>query len=509
MKWESEASHGTDLWLNHPGLFEPYCRAGRVYLLLDGLDEFFVRRRDEVERLVEEISDARRNGIHIVLACRENLWVQQFRGPKPFRTLRILAFNQAEAMRLLHNIDIPQNARDDHGGLKEWLLNPLLLGFLQDLSRRGGKFVRFDSRKELYENWAREALGGATSSRLGIDSEYLLTFMGRVAIALLRGRKRHLSLNDVKALIPTTFKEPFPRTEQVLHAEVLRQREDGETEFSHESIYEFFVARALRQDFLIAADALPSSGGSLDRLPLAEVELDFPQSSVYGFLQEMLGTTFVDRIHGRLSTLATRNHSWRLVRNVIEYVGMTYEDGCVRNVATSLMSIAQDDQLMGRVRYDALRALERIHPGAPRPYFRHVSDWGPLDYSQMVVRESVPWVMRGYGKNAPQPGRHWSWTPNRCQNPDGDLHVEISHRLGGLIRACLESFGRGTNADDSVEGILINASHAWIRWFHPKDRPTLEGVHAQAAELGLDETRENLRWICGDLPLKRRRLRRP
>jgi hypothetical protein len=148
----------------------------------------------------------------------------------------------------------------------------------------------------------------------------------------------------------------------------------------------------------------------------------------------------------------------------------------IGRIALSLIEIAESQTLVPRVRYNALRALERIHPGAPRPYYRHASDWGESDYDELVKiasqpKEVRPWVMRGYGKKEPAAGTHWAWAPNKRDNPDADLQAEISDRLGVLLENVIRPPISGALAEGGgIEGAAINASHAWIRWFHNKSR---------------------------------------
>jgi len=38
------------------------------------------------------------------------------------------------------------------------------------------------------------------------------------------------------------------------------------------------------------------------------------------------------------------------------------------------------------IRYNAARALERVHPWAPKPYFDYMSDWGDRDWRKNGIR---------------------------------------------------------------------------------------------------------------------------
>jgi hypothetical protein len=478
------------------GLFEPFLDAGLVYVLVDGIDEFVVPRRDEANKLEEQLIALGDKGINVIVSCRENLWFQQIQSRSHYKAIRIRRFDQTQALTLVRDLkNIPPSGLD-HGRVKDWLLNPMFLRFILDLSK-GGKTVDFgDSRSELYENWARTTLGPNIASGANIDS--MLGFYGDVALALLKGRRKSLPASDVVWLMTERFGNHRPKIDQILNNEVLREsKETHEITFTHESIYEFFVALSLKDDFLNAI-ASPTSPSNLSQNRLSHVELDYPQSVVYGFLEEFLnkacGGRFEDLVRSSIRRLSTETQEWRLIRNLIEYVGMTH---CTNEkdeeTAKELIGVAQDEKLQPRVRYNALRALERIHPGAPRPYFRHVSDWGDLDYSELKKiaaqseTQAIPYVMRGHGKQKPEPGKHWAWVPNNRVNPNPILQTRVSNQLGRLLRKSVSS--------RSEEGISINASHAWIRWFDRKDATLLRELLSETEGIGSKNVLHNLTLI--------------
>lgn len=474
-------------------LFDPFRQAGLVYVLIDGIDEFFVRRRDEVDPLLNALIGLRAAQIHVILTCRENLWVQQIRELAGFRTVRVLPLSEQQASQHLHDVVIPKSGNKR---VPEWLLIPQILAFVQDL-KKSRRLVVFETRTDLYEQWARHALNRASAS-LGVKVESLLRFHGEVALTLLRRRDKRMAEAETVPLRAAVFGEPIPTIPEITHSGILRVS-DFDVSFAHESIYEFFVARAVRDDFLRAMDPA-ASPQELSTLGLALVELDYPQSAVYGFLKDLLGNRSNEQVRAAITGLAGEGQLWRLLRNFIEFVGMTHEGPCDESLVTTLLEIAENPSPVARVRYNALRAIERIHPAAPQPYFKHVSDWGPLDYAQLNERARQPetdwpWVMRGHGRAAPVPGRHWAWEPKAPQiHPPPSLNEVVSQRLGRLLVSLLED---GRAPDQSKTGIMINASHAWIRWFHSRDLKLLDHLRKlPEAALG-PEVSENLRRFVG------------
>jgi hypothetical protein len=465
-----------------------------VYLLVDGIDEFVVRRPDEASRLEKQLLALQGIGIHLIVSCRENLWFQQFQSRHDYQAIRILRFDQDQVQQLLRSVKpIPPGALDYRHHVREWLLNPMFLRFILDLSKGGGKVDFGDFRSQLYENWARTTLRENITDEPRIEAA--LRFYGDVALALVKDRKTALPMADVVWHLDQRFPRDRPNMDQILNNEVLRESDDThEARFAHESIYEFFLARSLRDDFVKAASPL-TPPASLLQLGLSQVELDYPQSAVYGFLQEFLDRDckgrFEDIVRTSINRLASTTQAWRLIRNLIEYLGMIQ---CAADSdQTTAFELIKMAQSLPRVRYNALRALERVHPCAPRPYFRHVSDWGELDRGELInvaVRsegEEVPYVMRGHSKQRPEPGRHWAWVPNMGNNPIRGLQKHVSHHLGLLLQRFLSS--------ESDEGLSITASHAWIRWFDPEDAPLLDDLRAKARNLGHKYVQHNLALI--------------
>jgi hypothetical protein len=492
---------------SYPGLFDPLRHAGLVFLLVDGIDECFVRRRDEMPRITEEMKALASANIHLIVSCRENLWMQQFREGARFETHRILQFNQKDAVELLDGIQVPASATDSSGRIMDWLLNPLLLGFIQDLARSSKIPPSFTTRTSLYAQWASNSLAKDAKGVHGdtADSDTLLRFFSRVAIAMLQQRKQRISYLELDRIIRETFATAL-RRERVLYPEILRVRspteesdDAAEIEFVHESIYEFFVAWAVHTSFLMVIDPRITLD-ELRGLNLAHVELDYPQSVVYGFLDELLGRDFGANAVNRLSILGESVDCWRILRNVIEFLGMTHdgESGRDSDLVENLLRIAEDSRLMPRVRYNALRAIERIHPCAPRPYFKHVSDWGTLDYEALkeIARQDEttwPYVMRGHGKREPKAGRHWAWVENFGEHPDPSFERQVSARLGAILKGAIESPASEVAIGDGFRSALpINTSHAWIRWFDKSHTDLAKELSATAKQCGQDEVLENI-----------------
>jgi hypothetical protein len=80
------------------------------------------------------------------------------------------------------------------------------------------------------------------------------------------------------------------------------------------------------------------------------------------------------------------------------------------------------------------------------------------------------------------------------------LQGRVSGQLGELILGLLRqrppvSGGEG-NPDRDLKWLLINYTHAWVRWYHPKDKGALAKARALAQGKAGAEVLENLRdWV--------------
>jgi len=408
---------------------------------------------------------AEKMGINIIVSCRQNLWHQVVRGTESYEQVEIRGFDSQQAERLLYGVALPENMRGGPNRTpKAFVLTPLIVSILIEIrDQHPHQSVAFQKRTEVFEKWALSACDkGAT--RLGISADALLGICERVAIARVRKRIPTLPISMLPDLMPETLGNRILRADELSVTGIFELRDDAtRITFFHESMYEFFIARALKHDFERVME-LADSDPTIGLINLATVDLDYPQSAIYGFLSEML-PSYVEGLQARLEKTGIDRLNGKVLRNLVEFLGMTYL-GPAEQVVRSLLRIAENGKNDEEVRFNALRALERIHPRAPRPYFIHVSDWGEKDYAELdkIGRDDQseqPWVVRGHGKKTPVPGLHWSWVPNNTRYPLSSSQTEVSSRLAKILRDSLES-------TDAL-WLRVNCSHAWIRWFDVAD----------------------------------------
>jgi hypothetical protein len=273
--------------------------------------------------------------------------------------------------------------------------------------------------------------------------------------------------------------------------------------FFHLSVQEFFIARSLSSEFAktvkLGAEVW---GHEPETGDLGQVRTDYLQASMFGFLEELLGKdgSFVSELHKLLASPQFRSGMHHadsakvaIQRNLVEYVGMTYRGGdSEAKVVTSLLAILEGDELDEEVRFNAARALERIHPGAPRPYFDYISDWGEKEWPRFATAKSekdAPYTIQGKGLKSVRPARHYRFSPNDSNALLVDaLWREVSRRLAALLERLFEK-------PEVLSFLRINCSMAWIRWYHRDQAEQLARLLKLAESNAEKETTTNLGFV--------------
>ncbi len=468
---------------------------------MDGLDEVVTRRHDELAGLVNALQSVAREGVRVFVNCRQNLWAQRIQPSLPdFRVFHLLPLDEADAERILGGRKLPGCVTGIDGRPYRWALTPLILYFLLTLIENDQDLESIASRSDLYQRWttwlAQKAL--ANSSR----NQAILKFFGKFAMTLLEMRQVAMDMaafHQVRPMVPELDVDDVA----LLDLEVLTTTDAGDIKFCHESVHEFFVAWSLWHDFkAIVREGLETN--AVMRMGIDRVKTDFIQASMYGFLEQLLGQTFVHEV----ATLILDRHRFRRLtpyaqRNLIEYVGMTYRDSPVLAVAVqagsapseseselvnAVLKILESDDFEVLVRFNAARVLERIHPGAPRPYFDYVSDWGEGYWRRegSVGSRDAPWVVRGALRSKEDLGKQFAFMPNERDVGDNAFWEMVSARIIRVLTQIVDS-----DSDDALI-LRVNCSNALIRWFHPSHSTELMELIRRIEGTGDFRTRWNL-----------------
>lgn len=470
-----------------------------VCLFLDGLDEYAVRHLDHVEALVHRCVAVAAKGVRVTLTCRSWVWNHQVRrfAEDGFDVLEIHEFDQSQAWQILgkKRDRLPSDAFEDpekRTTLQKWMLNPQLLSFVRD-----SKFD-FESKTDVFRNWARRIVETekARASGRKLEEHKIFDFFGDLAVLATRARTNELKAEYWQT--PRHEKRPYlcPEKQYLTPEEafafsLLVHRGSSESaRFSHALVWEYFIAARLANDF----NDVVREGGARDffKLDLSTTALDFVPSSVYGFLAQTMGVNYEEKLLAFLNkpveVLAKLPAD--LLRNLIEYLGKTSR-GENTMAVENLLKLIESSCLNALVRYNAARALERVHPGAPRPYFDFASDWGGEDWKnegewRFDEERWKPWAIRGAYLETRQPGRspRMDIDFSKARKCDPNLQRKVCRHLMRVLETSKE------------RDLRINCSHALVRWYDFRDRRMDQRLDKLIKGIRQNETRENLdTWV--------------
>jgi hypothetical protein len=526
-------------------LFDVFANAGLVYLLFDGLDEFGVQHRDELEPLACALAEQRPAGVSVVVTCRRSFWrdvvfPDSNEGKKRYSEISFLDFDQNDARRVLGHAApwtrLPPSLYAE-GKLAPWALNPQILILLRDLcgSSRGPS-ASFSTRFQVYQAWS-DSRCKADALLWETPAENVKKFYCALAFEVLHNRVQTISPDRFYKIAEkeltrgpigdrTVWAARFARSEVILPP----QANEGAS-FVHARLHEYFAVLDLVEEIQRVVDGPKTLDWNSSRLD--QVELDFIQTAAYGYFRDVLGQGFTLKLAKFIQRPRFSSLPSNVQRNLIEYVGMTTGDANVQgadyeSLVKHLMSIVEGrGRFEYKVRFNAARALERIHLRAPRPYVEYVSDWGHPEHDvlrRVDNREIRPWLMKGTGQLFAIPGHHHRFGYCDVPGPDDNLKGNISKRICDYLEKSLARVRRGDaglagsglewaawlnpkssaterNRDAAEEAaVRISLSNAWVRWIHPTHLPAARKMAKLAKEKAELPTLENLGIWTGIIP---------
>lgn len=465
----------------HAAVLERLIRDGKILLILDGLDEF-VRNKGEggLKTLLKQIQTLSYGyPCRIVVSCRHHIYRRILRrGLLPqgsVEPLKVPNFTPAEIRAMLTPrlekdpkwIEVIMANRD----LVKLASTPLLLELICRIpSESLFRLAQCQTAAAVYDLCIKEMLEyGASGGPTGDGSHeaaYLLA--GQVAGLMLKQRSDLVSESALRRYgirikrLEALARPPFG---------LLVKQTKSEWSFVHDSFREFALAKAVSMELVAGRYELLKDTASFD----------YVGAETHEFLIGLLGSAekFLVNVKDALGNSLGQGEDWNnLVRNRFEAIGMVAEDNTERFIRLALKFLQPArGGLAGtgrvgtstRTQYNIVRCLERLHPLAPRPYYKQMVD---LDWDVAMPEEGSffgAYAMRGFHLKRPGPG---AFPPLRILAADGESGVPcnrvVSKCLLQLIERHAASHKAGVEKGGRVltdeEGLVLNCSMALVRW---------------------------------------------
>jgi hypothetical protein len=480
-------------------------RDGKILLILDGLDELArIRGQSSVDRFFRKLyiwlgSDSRAK---IVVSCRDHI----LRRLKEEHVLPVEHTNaQTQKLKELPKENVLDKLKGlaegqqidlkAHAEAFEHLVSscrvPIFFALVHQFpDRLKDRLELADTKAKLYEEWFQDILRRNELDRL--DETMRLVGQAAATLSLQRADFTELERmgDGVRGLVRKLSERPFG-----IFAEEL----PGTYGFSHQTLREFILAWSASHDI--------RSGEP--KLLAATPSMDYEGAETYRLLSELIDVRedLIQQIKNLLDVTGLDVEGWNnLARNLFEAVGMLAPDDTdvIEAMVPTALNILPRKTYKGthvsyRTKYNVARCLERLHYGAPRPYFEHVTSKEPYE-TPPSDRAFGAYSIRGFHLRRPKPGPHpMMIMRQRDRDRVPDTELEVSDRLLKTI----ESLDQWELPEDA-EYLRINAAFALIRWLPLKpDHYRIQSILSMKSHCCYTHT--NIFWAlfhrCGeDIP---------
>jgi len=441
-------------------------KTGKFLLILDGLDEMSERVQYSVtQKNLEKISELAKTECKIILTCRTHFFKTQLDIIKTlspvsdiplkdmidtkldFEVIYIEPLNQTQIEHFLDKRLKSKGKLKEHlnhikniYNLRDLAKRPILLEmiirtipFLQKEMSQNIEITATELYKTFTEIWIQR-----DRNRYSDNPERKKKFMEKLAMdMLLEGGKESIHYSELQETIKLYFFKDLAVTrEELEHFEneirtcsFLICDKKGNYKFAHKSFQEFFLAQMLANELV---EKKPELFKKFIYLPV----------EIYGFINEM----FSDSKNHYSLLVNWLNKNYFPVASFIGQMGL-------KEFIPELCRILSDEQYCEETRYNAARALERLHNSSYQPYFKFILNWKEHDdLSNYYKFNSI--AIRGNKRKKPEPGfSPATYILKSYEDHPDDQWMKISQIL-------IESM------DNSPLFVRINSAHALIRWLH-------------------------------------------
>ena len=467
---------------------ESMIRAGRLLLILDGLDELArIQGEGSVIKLGAEISSLATGGAgraKIIVACRDHivnrLEEREILPRLPERALIGLepippGLLKARLAVALPTTEITGEALDILGEV------PLFYGVLMQRAGSSVSRAKIERKADLWNIWLDMA---SESWKPAPDRGQLLNKLGAIAALMLKERDDYLGDNDLKNWPELIALMDHLASRKIGHCPVFVHESNGKSRFIHQAIREYVLAKNIH--FGLHHPHAPN-------VLTMSASLDYESAETYRYLQDLLPNRRIP-----INLLPDRDKmdpaKWNnFARNYFEALGMLGVDSEAEAeldtaIAQALDAIQAGPIVRYKTKYNAARCLERLHPTSYNPYCEWAarSKWPELD--QEGYRVVYGYAVRGFHQRRLKLGK----TPPEVFFGDLVCHPKSSMVCDILLES-IAVLSEIPELHQEGEFFQVNCSHALIRWFDPTSADLLRRLnHLMRSSKVLRETRMNL-----------------
>lgn len=437
---------------------EELCRKSDTVIVLDGLDELSRIKGREcaaalAESLKRELRLARKgspDAPKVLMSCRRDI----FDTLKP--ELGLPDADVLEPIEPLSTDAIKENFRSKplNGDLLKFLAQyPVFLKFLRDSPLPDPMPV---NPSGLFE---------ALMWMSGDDPRETLRTLGKIAKEMLERRQDYLSPKVFAEVIGGMRYRHFfgPDSMQVL----LEERNSKDVRFLHHTIREFVLAWNIHDSLTGRSDTT----GGWDLL-MRQSDLDYEGAEVHRAVAELGGVPDWAAVRGKWTAIGDQTQKNNFAWCAFETAGMLGTHGEQRRLVLDWIREVLSGSLDGKdyrcsfkVKHNALRCLERLHPNAPASYWEWVVDlWRKRAIPSELGHVVDAYAVRGFQRSQLDVnlGPFFIVGPLRGATLDPD-----QESFSKLLLDCLHDLASYAELSRRQFRVLINLTYALIRWYSP------------------------------------------
>jgi hypothetical protein len=288
--------------------------------------------------------------------------------------------------------------------------------------------------------------------------------LGQLAQRMLDNRRDYLKDNEFRDF-------PASMDSFLTRPRFLIKEKNGDIRFLHHNVREFVLGWNVR-------DALIGNNTAATNMLASTCNLDYVGVEIFRAVSELGGVPEWNKAKKTWSTLPARsssknNFAWGAFESAGD-LGIASHHQRDDVIAWILELLdrpidGRDRDVSFQTKYNAVRCLERLHPSAPSEYWRWITQYWRNTGSSASGR---PTLIYGYAVRGFQRPILEVHTTPPMWFPDQESRIgyrdKLQKEISSLLLRKIHQFSEFAEITDNARYLLVNMSHAIIRWFDPE-----------------------------------------